>query len=215
MGHGSEGAHVVINHHSGAVDARTYSIIEDQRHTVAHQLLEVSILLGILCLRNDDAAHLILIEVIADGNFSVISFLALRHHHTIASGSRFLLYTRKNGHKIIMYQLRNDNSYHFHRLHLAMSQSLSDDVGIEIMFPRIRLYTLLLGSTDSRAVLQSSAHRGDTNTQVASYIFHCYNIILIHDIFPHAAKLDKYPLSCFISIDINQAKRMQTIAHKK
>lgn len=47
MSHGGEGAHVVIHHHSGAVDARTYSIIEDQRHAIVHQLLEVSILLGV------------------------------------------------------------------------------------------------------------------------------------------------------------------------
>lgn len=79
-----------------------------------------------------------------------------------------------------MDELWHDDSYHLHRLNLAMAQGLSDDVGIEVMFTSIGLDSFLLGSTDARAVLQSSTHRGDADAQVASNIFHCYRYLLIH-----------------------------------
>ena len=212
MGHGSKGTHIVVHHHTGAVHARTDSIIEDERHAIVHQLLEVGILLGVLRLRNDDATHLILIEVIADGNLLVVSLIALRHHHTIASRPRFLLDAREHRHEVIVYELGHDDTNHLHRLHLAVAQSLADDVRIEVMFTGIRLYTLLLDSTDTRAVLQRSAHRGDAYAEVASNIFHCYDRILIHIVFSYGAKLGKYPISCIFFIDINQAKAVQTFA---
>ena len=189
MGHGGEGTHVVIHHHSGAVHPRTDSIDKDERHAIVHQLLEMVILLGILRLRNDDATHLILIEVFTDSHFSVVSLLALRHHHTIALGSRLLLNSREDRHKIIMNHLGDDNSDYLHRLHPAVAKSLADDVRIEVMFTRVCLNTLLLGSTDSRTVLQRSAHRGNAYPQVASNILHCYIVILVHVVSKSCCKI--------------------------
>ena len=48
MGNGGKGTHIVIYYHSGAVHARTDSIVEDERHAIVHQLLEMCVLLGIL-----------------------------------------------------------------------------------------------------------------------------------------------------------------------
>ena len=48
VGNGSKGTHIVIYHHSRAVHARTYSIIEDERHPILQQFFEMIILLGIL-----------------------------------------------------------------------------------------------------------------------------------------------------------------------
>ena len=180
MRHCRIGTHIVIDHHTRAVDPRTDSIVEDQWHTIVHQHLEMVVSLGVLGLRHDDATHLILIEVITDGYFLFISLIALRHHHTIATSTCLFLDARKHRHKVIMDELWHDDSYHLHRLNLAMAQGLPDDVGIEVMFTSIGLDSFLLDSTDARAVLQSSTHRGDADAQVASNIFHCYRYLLVH-----------------------------------
>ena len=114
-----------------------------------------------------------------------------------------------------MYELRYNDSDDLHRLYLAMAQSLTKHVRKEIMFTRKSLDTLLLGSTDSRTVLQRPAHCSNTDSQFASYIFHCYVVIFVHVVLNHAAKLGKYPLFCTFFVDLNQAKGMQTFAHKK
>ena len=121
VGNGSKGTHIVIYHHSRAVHARTYSIIEDERHPILQQFFEMVILLGILRLRNDDATNLVLIEVFTDGHLLIVTLVTLRHHHTVTSGSSLFLYTRKHRHEVIVYHLRYNNSNHLHRLHLIMS----------------------------------------------------------------------------------------------
>ena len=191
MGYSRKGTHVVVHHYARTVHTSTDSVIEHQWHTIVHQSLEMRIAHGILRLWNDNAAHFILIEVLADCHFLVISLIALRHHHSIATRTCLLLDTRKHRRKEIMGKLRNDNTDDLHGLCPTVSESLTNYIGTEIMRPGKRLYTFLLGSTDTRAVLQSSAHRCDRNAQLASNIFHCYDCFLIHRLLVLCAKLCK------------------------
>ena len=183
MSDGSESSHIVIYNYTRTIHACTYSIIEYERYTIIHQFLEMIILLGVLGLRDDNATHLILIEVFTNSHFLIIPFVTLRHHHTIAAGASLFLYTRDNRHKVIMYELRYDNSNYLHRLYLTMSQGFTDHVRIEVVRPGISLDTLLLNSTDTRAVLQRSTHSSYATSEIASDIFHCYGYNFFHNCF--------------------------------
>ena len=171
MRHCRIGTHIVIDHHTRAVDSRTDSIVEDQWHTIVHQHLEMVVSLGVLGLRHDDATHLILIEVITDGYFLIISLIALRHHHTIATSTCLFLDARKHRHKVIMDELWHDDSYHLHRLNLAMAQGLPDDVGMSF---KARLTVAML-TPRSRAI--------------SFIVIGIFSFI----VFSYAAKLENYP----------------------
>ena len=84
--HGIVSSHIVVDNHTTGIHARTYSIIEHQRHTLVHQSLEVVILLRVLGLTDDDATHLILVERLADTHLALILLAALGYHDTIATG---------------------------------------------------------------------------------------------------------------------------------
>ena len=183
MGNGGESSHVVIYNYTRTIHTRTYSIIEYERYTIIHQFQKMIILLSVLGLRDNNATHLILIEVFTNSHFLIIPFVTLRHHHTIAACTCLFLYARDNRHKVIMYELRYDDSNHLHRLHLTMSQGFANHVRIEVVRPGISLDTLLLNSTDTRAVLQRSTHSSYATSEIASDIFHCYGYNFFHNCF--------------------------------
>ena len=96
MRHGVECALVVVNHHSVGVHSGADTVIEDKRHPVFKQLVEMVILHCVLGLRHDDSANPVLIERLANLHLALIFFVALRHHDAVVPCPSFLLYTRKH-----------------------------------------------------------------------------------------------------------------------
>ena len=122
MTNGIKSTHIVINHHTTGIHARTYSIIEHQRKTGIQQHLEMVVLLRILRLRHNNSADFVFIKRLTNLHLSVVTFRTLCYHDAIASAGSLLLYPRKNCRKVIMCQFGNDDANDFLRLHPRIAQ---------------------------------------------------------------------------------------------
>ena len=65
VGDGIVGTHIVVDDDAAGVDARADAVVEHQRHAGVDETLEVVVPLRVLCLRDNDAAHLVFIERLA------------------------------------------------------------------------------------------------------------------------------------------------------
>ena len=113
MGYSIESSLIIVNHYAAAVEARTDAIVENQRHTVVDKPLKVVVLLRILSLGNDDAAHLMLVKALAKKHFTVILFVALAYHYRITARGCLLFNAAQNRRKIEVCKLRDNDSNDF------------------------------------------------------------------------------------------------------
>ena len=121
MCHRIEGTHIVIDHYPTGIDTRTDAVVEHQRNTGIHQTLEMIVFLGVLRLRDNNTAYLVLEKRLTNSHLSLIVLTTLCHHDTIATGRGFLLNTSQHGGEIKMSEFRDDDTYYFYGLHLRMA----------------------------------------------------------------------------------------------
>ena len=110
MGHGIIGTHIVINHHTTGIHARTDSVIEHDGDTCIYQPLIVFVVLGVLRLRHDDTTDLVTMEVLTDPHLTLMLFSTQRNHNPVTTGSGCLLNASQNRREIIMRELRHDDT---------------------------------------------------------------------------------------------------------
>ena len=148
--------HIVVNNHATGIHTRTDTVIEHQGYTLVDEILEMVILLGVFCLRYDNATHLIFKERLADVDLFVVFLITLCHHHPIAAFVCLLFDSRKNTGKEIMCKLRNDDADNFQRLHTAFAQRTCNEVRIEVVLLRVLFYHITPFRTDAGTVTQGS-----------------------------------------------------------
>ena len=189
MCHGVESPHVVVDDHARGVHPRADAVVEHQRHTHVEQLLEVLVVLRVLGLRDDDAAHLVLVERLADVHLAVVLLVALRHHDGIAARRRFLLDAAQHRGKIEVGKLRDDDADDFLRPDARMAQRLGHIVRREVVLLRILLDALALRLADARRVLQRSRHRSHGNAQFPCDVLHRDRRSITHVFFLSGCRL--------------------------
>ena len=171
--YGVEGAHIVVYHHPTGIHARTYSIIEHQRHACIYQALEMLIALGVLGLRDDDPTDLVLEERLTEAHLVFIALTTLGHHDTIAMGLSLFLNTFENRHEIIVHQLGHNHTDKLLGLHLGVAQRLCQHIGREVMVAGILLNLLSQFLGNARRVLQCPRHGSHRDTHLGCNILHC------------------------------------------
>ena len=97
------------------------------------------ILLCVLGLRHDNAAHLVFIERLADAYLPFKSLLTGGHQYAIALGRGFLLNAFQYGCEVVVHKVGNDDSDEFLRFYLRVAQRLGYDVRCEVMLTGILL----------------------------------------------------------------------------
>ena len=175
-----ERALVVVDHHAAGIDAHANAIVEHERHTILEQIDEVPILLGVLGLRHNDAAHLVLVERPADFHLVVVHLVALRHQDAVATARRLLLDAAEHRREIIMNELRNNNPDDTACALLAVAQALGYHIR-EIMVLLCKFLDFLaLLATDARIVFQRTRHRSHRDAQHGRDIFHRQLCFILH-----------------------------------
>ena len=133
-------------------NASANTVIEYDGHTSINELLEVLILLCILCLRYDDATHLVLKKHPAQLDFALVVLTTLSHHNLVTVGRGLFFNTFKDRGKVVVYQFGDDDSDDLLRLHTTMAQRLCQYIGCKVMFTRVPLYYFTSLCRDTRRV---------------------------------------------------------------
>ena len=110
MGHGIIGTHIVIDHHTTGIHARTDSVIEHDGDTCINQPLIVFVVLGVLRLRHDDTTDLVTMEVLTDPHLTFMLLPTQGHHDPITTGGCSLLNACQDRREIIVRELRYDDT---------------------------------------------------------------------------------------------------------
>ena len=76
MSHSLVGGLIVIDNNTAGVEGRADAVVEYQRNASLDKLDEMVILLGVFGLRDDDAAHLVFLERLANLHFALIALAA-------------------------------------------------------------------------------------------------------------------------------------------
>ena len=168
--HCAVGSHVVVDGHSAGVHARADAVVEHERHAVVHEFLEVVVAVSVLCLRDDDAAYLVLVERPARVDLALIVLVALGDEQAVAVFERLVLYSGENRREIEMRELRNYHSDDFHGA--PSSERLCHGVGAELVVLGVGHDGLALLAAYARAALQGARHRGNRHPEGAGYVFH-------------------------------------------
>ena len=184
-------SNVVVHDHAVGVDAGADAVVEDERHARVEQLLEVSILAGVLGLRHDDAADTVLQERLTDAAFALVALIALRHHDAVTADDGLLLDAGENGREVVVRNLRDDDADDLLRCYAAVAQALCQHVGIEVVLACILLDSLALFLADAWTVLQRPADSSDADTQFARDVFHRDVLLSVHVIHVCVAKVSK------------------------
>ena len=164
IGHGIISPQVVVNHHTTGIHASTDTIIEHQGYTRVYQALEMLVLLRILGLRYNDAAHLTLIERPAQLHLTLIALATLSHHDMVTMSRSLLLNTFQYRVKVVMYQLGHDDTNHLLRLNPAVAQRLGQHVRCKIMLTCISLDHLATLLGDTGRIFQGTRHSSDRDS---------------------------------------------------
>ena len=102
------------------------------------------------------------------------------YHNPVSTGSSSFLDTCQDRREIIMGELRYDDTYEPQRHHPAVAQSLTDGIGIEVVFTGILLDGFPALLTDTGRILQCTGHRGHRDTKLPGNILHCHRRLLFH-----------------------------------
>ena len=180
IGYGIIGTHIVIDHHTAGIHTCTDAIIEYQRDTCVDQFLVMGIVLGVLGLRHDDAAHLRAEEVLADAHLALVLLATQCHHDTEAPGFRRLLDTCQDRGEVIMGELRHDDADDTLRHHPTVAQRLTNGIGIEIVVAGILLDRLAALLADTGGVFQGTRHRRHRDPELPGDILHCHWCLIFH-----------------------------------
>lgn len=144
------------------------------------QLLEVVVARRVLGLRDDDAAHAVHVELLADAHLALVAFVALRHHDVVAPLAGTLLYAVEDGGEVVVGYLRHDYAYQLCGGRAAVAQLVGKEVGKEVMLARVPYYLVFLYGADARVVFQRARHRRHRHAKLARNVFHRQKNLLCH-----------------------------------
>ena len=176
------GTHIVIDHHATGVHPRTDTIVEHQGHPRADQFQEMVVLFRVLRLRDDDAAHLVLIERLADTHLSLIALLTRGHQQAVAARRGLLLDTGQHRGKVIVHEVGDDDADELLGLHLTEAQRLGDAVRREVVLSGVGLNDLSPLLTDAGRVLQRTRHGGHGDSELPGNVLHRHWHMLFHQV---------------------------------
>ena len=83
--YGVEGTHIIVYHHQAGINARANAVVKHQCDTFIDKRLKMVIPRRALCLRHDDAAHLMGFKHLAHLHLALIAFLAHRYHDAVTT----------------------------------------------------------------------------------------------------------------------------------
>ena len=97
MRHGDERTLIVVNYHTACVYTRADAVVEHERYAAVDERLEVGVVLRLLSLRHDDAAHLMSLEHLAELHLALVLLARRGGDDAVAALRRSVLNAVENG----------------------------------------------------------------------------------------------------------------------
>ena len=170
--HGSERPLIVVHHHAACVHARTDAVVEHERYAAVDERLEVGVVLRLLSLRHDYAAHLVSLEHLAQLHFALVLLARGGGDDAVATFRRSVLNAVENGGEIIMCELGHDDTKHLHRLLVRVAQRFGDVVRVEVVRMGVLANKVAFLLADTCATVEGTRHSGYGHTEMFGDVLH-------------------------------------------
>ena len=177
-----------IGHHTGEQFMQTSAGKEHQGDAHVVNLLEMTVVYGILRQTGDDTRHVHIDEVVDHCLLTLMIFMRVGTDDCITIFQGILLYSIEHRGIVVGHQIGHhhpDLPRHFH------AQTLSEGVRTVVQILSQLLYALLHLITHLMRITECTRHRGHADTQLSCQIFQGYSTFLRRH---NTYKLDSYLL---------------------